>query len=433
MLELSALLAWRPGRLAMNTLRGSAMYGIRLAVQALYFVVLARYLGVHQFGVFSGIWVLCGFLATFAGMGFPVLAFRTAAVSPAETANCAARGLQVMALTALPLSFMVISISTAAFPASPSVAVLAFMALSEIVLVPVLTLLSSTHQGNERLARAHALFASLWAGRLLALLLLPLAGKPDLLMVMSTHALVTALVTVGWAFRDRGLVTSPFKVAGPARGEILTGASFAVSGAALIAYTELNQSITLALSGATAAGLLAVAYKLVAMASAPLAAMCQAISPRLLRAAQEGHTHFARLVSRIFWPMLLYAMACGAAIFLGAGLIGLVFGDGYAGAKHLARPLCILPIFTSIRLLSVYILMAKSRQASRVVAEIICLIFGLSLNFLLIAKLGTTGAVVALLATEASTAAVLSYLVYRMLRRQKSIANSVDLDQDLQQ
>lgn len=433
MLELSTLLTWRPGHLAMNAFRGSAMYGIRLSVQALYFVVLARYLGVHQFGVFSGIWVLCGFLATFAGIGFPVLVFRAAAVSPAETADCAARGFRVMALTALPLSLMVIGISMAAFPASPSVSVLAFMALSEIMLVPVLTLLASTHQGNERLGRAHALFALLWAARLLALLLLPLAGKPDLMMVMSTHALVTAFVAVGWAFSDRGLVTSPFKVTGPTRGEILTGASFAVSGSALIAYTELNQSITLALSGATAAGLLAVAYKLVAVASAPLAAMCQAVSPRLLRAAQEGHSHFLRLASLIFWPMLLYAVACGAIIFLGAGLIGLVFGEDYAGAKHLARPLCVLPIFTCIRLLSVYMLMAKSRQISRVVAEIICLLFGLSLNFLLIAKLGLPGAVIALLTTEASTAAVLSYLVYRMLRRQKANANSLGLDLDPKQ
>jgi O-antigen/teichoic acid export membrane protein len=392
------------------------VYGLRLAMQALYFLLLARWLGVHQFGTFSGIWVLCGFLATLSGLGFPVLVFRATALDPAQAANCAARGLRTIALTALPLSAVFIGICLWKFPATPSIAVLAPLAVSEIVLVPVLSLLSSVHQGHERLGRSHIIFATLGTCRLVFLLLLVWRHTPDLPDVIWMHTFATTVTATAWLFAERKLLASPLRTPAPEYRELVMGLYFALSGTALIAYTELNQSIVLALTGAVAAGLLAVAYKVVVLLSAPLTATCQAIAPRLIRAAHEGGTAFRRMAIALAWPLLLYALASGVLVFLASGLVTFVFGSPYAGAEQLVRQLCVLPVFIAVRLLAAYVLMAMSSQRNRVIAELGCLVVSVSINFYLISRYGLKGAIAAILIAEALTACVLASVAWRMSR-----------------
>lgn len=415
---------WHPGRLAKNAIRGTAAYGIRLALQVVYFLLLARWLGVSQFGTFAGVWVLCGFLATFAGLGFPVLLFRTTSLAPDAAQACAKRGLRMIAMTGLPLSLLLVGFVLFRMEHRPALMVLAMLATSEICLVPVLTLLSSAHQGNERLARAHTIFALLWACRIAGLLLLHVSLEVDLQALALTHTSVTACITVFWVAIERNLLSSPASDRQIDWHELSNGLYFAISGAAMIAYTELNQTIMLSVDGATAAGLLAVAYKLVALFSAPLAAACQAIAPRLLRAARENGNAFRHLAMVISGPLLLYAVACGGGAYLASFLISDVFGTAYAAAAPVARGLCLLPTFSAVRLLAAYALMAMSSQRNRVIAELACLIVGISLNFWLIERIGLAGAVVAMLLTEAITACTLGLVAKVMHTRHVNLPSN---------
>lgn len=417
MLGLRHLWNWRPGKLAANAASGTTMLGLRLAAQAVYFLLLARLLGAQQFGMFSGIWVLCGFLATFAGLGFPVLVFRTMALFPASAPACAGRGLRVVCQTAMPLALLAILIPYIAFDERPGLAAICMIAVSEVVAVPVITLLSSLHQGNERLGRSHLMTASLWCARLAAVLAIGAVRPLDLQHVAEIHVGVTLLMTIAGLVIDRRHFLSPAIVANPDRAELLMGMSFAISGAAVIAFTELNQAILLAKAGAVSAGLLAVAYKFVAVSSAPLAALCQAVSPRLLRAASEGPDRLWSQGRALVFPVVGGAIACSCLIFAASHLIGSLFGAPYLPSEGLARALSVLPVFTGVRLLSVYLLMAASGQRVRVVAEVICLSLGLALNIILIAAYGLDGAIAAILITEISVALAMTWLAFRTTRR----------------
>jgi O-antigen/teichoic acid export membrane protein len=406
------LLQWRPGRLAANVFHGSLMYGVRLALQALYFLMLARLLGVHQFGVFSGVWVLCGFLAALSGLGYPVLVFRAMAQQPESAAACALRGLATVAWSAVPLTVVLLLITQWQLHGALSLATVLVLGASEILLVPMLGILASLRQGNEQLGRSHAIFATLWACRIAFLLLLrAIDGAPSVPGVVGMHALATLCVTPLWLAVEKASLRAP-RVPGPP-GERTTGLYFAISGAALITYTELNQSIVLALTGAAAAGLLAVAYKSVALLSAPLSAACQAASPRLVRAAHQGGAATRRVVATLAWPMGAYALASAIGVLVFARLIPLVFGADYARAQALAATLFLLPALSALRLLAAYVLVAMANQRKRTVAELACLGIGLLLNFQLIGRHGLEGAIAAILLTEALTATVLGVLAWR--------------------
>ena len=399
------------------------MLGARLSFQAAYFLLLARLLGIQQFGMFSGIWALLGFLATFTGLGFPVLVFRTMALSPDAAPDCAGRGFRAMFWTALPLLLLAVLIPFIAFPERPDFTTIGALAISEIIAVPVVTLLSSLYQGNERLGRSQLVTATLWLARLAAILLTTLYfHRIDLQLAAKIHACTTLLVAIGWLIVEKRYISSPFTVQNPDRHEVFMGISFAISGAATIAFTELNQSFVLAQVGAVSAGVLAVAYKLVAVSSAPLSALCQAVAPRLLRAAHDGPTHLWARGKTLILPMLAFALACILAISLGSRLLSVVFGAAYAPSEGIARALAVLPIFTAFRLLSVYMLMAASKQHLRVLSEIACLTLGLALNATLIAIWGLNGAIAAILLTESIAAFIMGFLAFHTSRRPPPIS-----------
>lgn len=424
MRPLSAIFGWRPGRLAANAVRGTAMYGVRLAVQAVYFVVLARLLETHQFGVFSGVWVLCGFLATLVGLGFPVVVFRTTSLSPVEAPACAGRGLRVVAFTAVPLAALAVLIATYAFPEAPRLATLLLLALSEVTLVPTLTLIAGLHQGNERLGRSRTIFASLWSVRLAGLAIYAASGRRSLDEVVLIHTCITALATMAWLAVDRHHFTSPFRSPNPDFSEVLMGISFALSGAATIAFTELNQSIVLADVGAVPAGLLAVAYKFIMLFIAPLSALSQAISPRLVRAYSGTRAPSGN--GRVLVGALLAAgLAISCAVLVASNFLSEIFGSGYQQAERMVRIFAVLPLFTGIRLISVSTLMAASRQWLRVLGELTCLSLGLTLNIVLIKRHGLDGAVSAILLTERSTALLMGALAIHTVRRADKQAEGV--------
>lgn len=410
------MMRWRPGGLARNAFGGMVGYGARLGFQATYFLLLARLLGNEGFGLFAGMWVFAGVMSALAGQGFQVLTMRTAALAPAEANACMARGLRVVATLSPGLSMIFIVASLAFFPGPPSLTVLISLAISEIALVAALGVIAGWHQGNERLGKSHTVLATLWGARLAGLLVLAAMNGVTLVWAAVLHCGATVLISGFWF--GRHVSRFEFRHAmWPSRNELVLGASFCASTVALIAYTEFNQSLTLAFVGASAAALLAVPYKLSSLFSAPISALCQAIAPRLLRAANSGPGELRALARRLAIPVTAIAAACAGGVWLLAGLVPSIFGATYEPAVHVARQFCFLPLVTSIRLLSVYLIAVSSRQGARVAAELICMGLGLATNFVLIRSMGLAGAVLGTLLVEGMTAVTLALVAWRVVHR----------------
>lgn len=413
---LSHLTQWRPGRLAWNAFGGMVGYGTRLAMQAAYFLLLARLLGAEGFGLFAGIWVVAGIMSALSGQGFQVLTMRTAALAPEDATACMARGLRVVATLAPGAILVFVIAGLAFFPGPPPILALVSLAISEIALVAALGVIAGWHQGSERLARSHAVMAVLWVARLAGLLALVALDMITVAHVAVLHALMTTVVTAFWLGHNRSHIALR-DLRWPSRRELLLGSSFCASTVALIVYTEFNQSLTLAMVGASATALLAVPYKLSTLFSAPMSAMCQAIAPRLLRAADAGPPQLHALGGRLALPFAGLAAACTAGVLLLAGMITPIFGKEYEPAIRIAQIFSVLPLLTSVRLLSVYLIAASSRQGARVAAELACMTFGLAANFMLIRAMGLTGAVLGTLLVEGVTAATLAIVAWRVLSR----------------
>lgn len=407
---------WRPGRLARNAIAGSVAQSFRLGLQSIFFLLLARYLDVADFGMFSGIWVLCVMLANFSGLGFPVLTFRAASLHPQSAPRSAGTGMRVVVISSIPLVITLVCIVTTTFDHHPSILILLTVGISELLAVPLLWMLSSLHQGYERLGRSQAMLASLWAARLCALLIVVASGHAFLEPIMLAHALATVVAVVIWLVADRKMFRPPLHSPNASRDELLTGAAIALSGALAIASTEISQSVALAAAGAVVAGLVAAAYKLAILASAPLSVLCQAASARLIRAAHQGSASFTTLLRAMAGPMVGLALAGALALLAGAEAIPYVFGADYRPAIPIARALSILPALAAARLVASYVLVAMSWQRKRAAADLACLAIVLPVSSMVFHTYGLGGAVAAILIVEGATVATLCTLAWHAIR-----------------
>lgn len=407
--------SWRPGRLTMGTIGGIAIYGSRMSAQAIYFVILARALQQAEFGTFTGTWVLAGLWSALASMGFQVLAMKTAALRPEQAPASIRKGLLVISMTAPIMLLGFIAAALGWFDAPMSLQDLLLLGISEIAFTPVLTLIASWHQGSERIGHSHSVMASVWVARLLVLAGLALTTRLTLSEAIVAHLATTMAMTVAWLVGLRMQNGRLPRTSVPSRHEWLEGASFCASTVALIAYTELNQTLTMSLVGAGAAATLAAAYKLISVCSAPISVLCQAQAPRLLRAGQADSAEQG-VWRTPFMIIAAVAAACALGAWLAAHAIALIFGHEYEGAIGIVKALAVLPVFTGIRMASVYVLAASARQSTRLGIELACMLAGVAVNWFLIRHHGLHGAVVGALVVESATSLALAVAAWQRLR-----------------
>ncbi|MGH8403056.1 MAG: oligosaccharide flippase family protein, partial [Gammaproteobacteria bacterium] len=88
------------GALARNTLWMSFGQGVRILVQLVYFVLIARILHSEGYGAFSGVVALVGVLVPFAGWGSGSLLIKNVARTPESFPVYWGRALVITAISA---------------------------------------------------------------------------------------------------------------------------------------------------------------------------------------------------------------------------------------------------------------------------------------------------------------------------------------------
>src|SRR5712671_2984981 len=123
-----------------NTMSMIAGALVRLVLQAVYFVVIARSLGADQFGAFSGVLALIAVLSPFASLGMGNLVIKS--VSQDKTTFRDSWGNALFTTVALSAAFLILVLLSSHFllPREISWLLLVFVALSDMLLVNIVGL-----------------------------------------------------------------------------------------------------------------------------------------------------------------------------------------------------------------------------------------------------------------------------------------------------
>lgn len=335
--------------LARNTAYMSVGYGLRLAVQALYFVLIARALGANNYGAFIGVVALVGILYPFAGLGSGSLIVEKVSRDRRLFPSMWGKALSTILICGSILVAGVLVTARFALPATvPSHLVLA-VAASDIFGLNIISVGGQVFQALDRLHWTAAINVVISAGRLAgAIVLVLLFPHPSALQWGYLYFGSTTLVAVAVFCLVSTKLGMPALVLRRPWAELREGFYFSISLSAGTIYNDIDKAMLARLSTLGATGIYGAAYRVMTVSFAPVTALLAAAYPNFFRKGTAGIAGGLSYAIPLLKRAAIYTGLAGLGLFLCAGLLPHVLGAQYAEAAEALRWLAVLPFLKSV-------------------------------------------------------------------------------------
>jgi O-antigen/teichoic acid export membrane protein len=365
---------------------------VSIAMQATYFVLLARTLGLLQYGIYAGAVALVSIVSQYSTFGSGLLFLRH--VSPDHRKFAGYWG-NVLASTAMIGGILILAIRLfgGALAGAKAAPLLIFVAVGDCWCGQLATCCGQIFQTFEKL-RVTAFLLSLTNLLRLALiccvylLLHHIAARTWAIAQMGV-SFFAAAISVGAVLRLYGL---PRWQAGLFRLHMAEAASFAVAGSTTSIYNDIDKTMLSHYGMNAANGVYSMAYRIVDMAAIPVRAIHSAAFPRFFRKGVEGLVATRDVAKHILKRTIVLGFVSAAGMFVFAPVLPLLVGRGYTESVSALRWLCLIPLFRCFHLSAGDALTGAGFQNYRLGAQFLVAATNFGLNLWLIPLYGWHGA-----------------------------------------
>ena len=403
--------------LARNTLWALGGYGLRLLIQAAYFVIIARCLGPEQYGGFIAATALANVISPFVGLGSGNLLVKNVARDRRLFPEYWGNGLMMTVVSGSVLTFFVMALCRLLLPrAIPSLAI-TLVCISDLIFVRILDLAAWAFLGFERLSVNAKLNVLISLTRLIGIAGLALAFPHPTVRAWSVvylaGSVAAALIAVIWVMWSLG---RPKLALHRIPREGTEGFYFSTSLSAMTIYNDIDKTMVARLATLGAAGIYAAAYRLIDVVFTPVRALLSATYPGFFRSGAAGLQGSLQYGRRMLVRTLPYSLFAFGAVWISAPLVPHILGHDYADITAALRWLAILPVLKTLHLFIGDSLTGAGHQRERTFLQVGVAIFNVLLNLWVIPAYGWRGAAWSSIASDGLLALSLSFLVTRMGR-----------------
>ena len=374
--------------------------GANFFLQAAYFLLLARLLGVTSYGIFAGVFALVNTVTPYSALGSSMLFMRYVSMDRSMArlhwGNTIATIVAVSIVLAGVLSWI------GSILIGPSrIAMIVALVIANCVMSQISTCGSSVFLTLHRLrsSAANRLLSNLSRFIILAIMVFFLrratAFQWSLGVVLSSTA--AAAVTLIWVRSAIGPMKFDLR---HSRKHFWEGIGFSVAGSTESVYNDFDKVMLSHYGMNQAAGIYTMAYRVVDFSTTPLNALVAATMPRLFVMSKEGFAAVARVCGKL--TRVAFAIGIGSACFtlVASPWVLRMVGHGFAEAVMAVRWLCWLPALRAIHQMAGSALTATGRQNYRTGAQAAVGVVNVLLNLWLIPIHGWLGAAWASLASD---------------------------------
>lgn len=398
----------RRSTLARNSVWMFLGYGLKIIVQAGYFILIARALGPREYGAFVGVTALAAVVSPFTSLGWGNLLIKNVSRDRSLFNEYWGNALLVTAVSGVSLLAIVIFVSRWVLPNSIAATLILLVCISDLLCVRYTDIAGQAFQAVDQLEYTAKLNLLPYVIRFIgAAIIFPFWHR-------------FSALCWGWFYLGSGLismvvaiVTPTVRLGGPKiaiwriRRELAAGCYFSFSFSAQNIYNDIDKTMLVRLSTLHAAGIYSAAYRLIEVAFAPVRSVLCAAYPNFFR---EGHNGLATSYSyakRLLPRMVAYSAIASVGLFVAAPVIPLVLGAEYARTVVALRWLSLLPLLKTAHYFLADSLTGAGYQGLRTAMQIIVAVFNVALNFWLMPAYGWLGAAWASLASDAALVVLL--------------------------
>ena len=374
---------------------------VRVGVQAVYFVLIARSLGAREFGAYVGVLALVAIAAPFASLGTGNLLVKHVSRAPDTFPRHWGRALAVTLLTGTGLLAIVSVGARLWLPSDVPLLLVLLVGAADLIFVRLADVSAMAFQAHHQMSRTALVHLLLGPVRLAAaLVLLATTPHPTAVQwggVYLLGAVVGGVAAVLLVTRELG---KPAVKAGQLTEELGEGTFFATTLAAQTTTNDIDKALLARLSTLDATGVYGAAYRLVDMAFLPVGAVLVATYPRFFERGAEGVRATAAYARRLVAAGLAYGVVAGVGLYVLAPLVPLVLGRQYPETVTAIRWLAILPLLKVIHYFGADALTGAGHQGLRTALLVSVALLNVLLNLWLIPLYSWRGAAAASLLSD---------------------------------
>lgn len=413
------------GRLGKNSLARNTLWmllaqGMRLVLQAVYFVIIARTLGAEQYGAFVGATALVAILAPFASLGGGNLLIKNVSRNKALFAEYWGNALFMIVVSGFALIALVLLIAPAVLPKTIPLVLIVLVCLTDLIFARILDTAGQAFQAVLWLSKTAQLNILPQVTRLIAAFALvsffPNPGALEWTFLYLISTAVSALVAVFLVHRFLG---APKLALWRIQPEITEGFYFSVGLSAQTVYNDIDKTMLARLSSLEATGIYAAAYRLIDVAFVPVRSLLAAAYAKFFQRGAAGITGTMDFSKRLLPIAGIYGICVGIALFLLAPVVPYLLGDEYTGAVEALRWLALLPFLKAMQYFAADTLTGAGFQGARSAVQVIVAVFNVLVNLWIIPLYSWRGAAWSSLASDAFLMLSLWAVVF-LLYQQKS-------------
>jgi len=385
---------FRASTLARNTVWMFAGQGTGLIIQAGYFVVMARALGVKEYGAFVAVAALISLVAPMATLGFGNVLIKHVARDRRRFAECWGNALVVSAVSGAALVALILTCGRLILGNTVPLQLITAVALGDLFFASPLQLAIQAYQALEKLERTAQLQTVFNLSRLFgALLLVALPGRATAILWSEIYLAATALTSAMAAIMVHSSTGRPRFCRALIAAEWKEGIYFGLSTCARNTYNDIDKTMLARLAALRVAGVYGAAYRVIDVSFVPLRALALAAYPNFFRSGQYGLESTYSYAKRLLSKALIYAAVIALGTFACAGLVPRVLGADYRGAIEVIRWLSLMPVIKTVQYFLSDSLSGAGYQGRRTGIQIAVAFLNIAANLYAIPRWSWRGAI----------------------------------------
>jgi O-antigen/teichoic acid export membrane protein len=391
--------------------------GTNVLLQAGYFVLLARLLGVREYGIFAGAFAVVNLVTPYSTLGAGMLFMRHVTVDRARAAVYWGNSVAVTAVATVVIAGGLLFAGPVLTKTHDRL-IFVTLVLANCFFSQIAGLGSLVFQTFEKMRRTAILSLVSSLARFLVLIVMRFTLHHATAFQWSIGVLIASAIAAGlsgaWvraeigpAAVDRDLILR----------RVREGLGFSFAGTTQAAYNDVDKVMLSHYGLNRENGFYTVAYRVIDVATAPIVALDAAVLPRFFRLGQARMPKVLRLAVRSAGVSTLLGAGIALGVLLLAPLIPHMVGRDFSGALIALRWLCWIPLLRGVHRATGSALTGSGRQNLRTGTQLVVAAANLLLNLWWIPVYGWIGAAWSSVASDGLLAMLNSLMLLCVWRR----------------
>lgn len=380
--------------------------GFSIVLQTGYFVLLARILGVREYGIFAGAFAFTTIAMPYSALGSGTLLMRYVGDGSGSFSEYWGNVLiSTFCVGGAVVAILCLLAPHLLNPASASIIIL--VAIGNCIFSQLVVCIGQVFQTFEQLHIAAIITLLTNLLRLLAVTIMAFVlhratawqWAVAFLSVSMLAALVGSIIVTVRFGRPR-FASTIF------HSKAIEGFSYSLGGSSQSVYNDIDKTLLSHYGMNVQNGIYTMAYRVIDMATMPVTAMDSAALPRYFRKSSEGLANVRALSFRLAKRAAFLGLLLSSCTYLAAPLIPRIVGPGFAESVLAVRWLCLLPVFRALHQLTGSAIAGMGLQRFRTMTQLTAAALNLGLTLWLIPLYGWRGAAWASLVTDGALGAL---------------------------